>query len=76
MDGYIRHQIEGASVDIDVVPVKPRGFCARFRIFRDAADEPEWHQVHVSGCVFDTAAAAEEAARSIALEKVLARGSA
>jgi hypothetical protein len=74
MDGYIRHQIEGASVDIDVVPVTPRGFCARFRIFRDAADQPEWHQVHVSGSVFDTAAAAEEAARSMALEKVLARG--
>ena len=45
-----------------------------FRIFRDASDEPEWHQVHVSGSVFDTAAAAEEAARSMALEKVLARG--
>jgi hypothetical protein len=76
MDGYIRHQIEGASVDIDVVPVKPHGFCARFRIFRDAADQPDWHQVHVSGSVFSTAAAAEEAARSMALEKVLASGAA
>ncbi|WP_239482913.1 hypothetical protein [Paraburkholderia sp. C35] len=25
MDGFVRHQIEGASVDIDVVPVTPRG---------------------------------------------------
>ncbi|WP_228975921.1 hypothetical protein [Paraburkholderia gardini] len=62
-------------MDIDVVPVNPRGFCARFRIFRDAADRPEWHQVHISGSVFDTADEAEEAARSMALEKVLARGS-
>ncbi|WP_287189234.1 hypothetical protein [Paraburkholderia sp.] len=75
MDGFVRHQIEGASVDIDVVPANPRGFCARFRIFRDAADRPEWHQVHVSGSVFETADEAEEAARSMALEKVLARGS-
>src|SRR5258706_10939013 len=74
MDGFVRHQIEGASVDIDVVPMKPHGFCARFRIFRDAADQPEWHNVHVSGSVFDTAEEAEEAARSMALEKVLARG--
>ncbi len=75
MDGFVRHQIEGASVDIDVVPARPRGFCARFRIFRDAADRPEWHEVHVSGSVFETADEAEEAARSLALEKVLARGS-
>ncbi len=75
MDGYIRHQMEGASVDIDVVPALPRGFCARFRIFRDAADQPEWHQVHVSGSIFDTAEDAQEAARSMALEKVLAGGS-
>ncbi|MGF6753733.1 hypothetical protein [Paraburkholderia sp. GAS334] len=75
MDGFVRHQIEGASVDIDVVPVNPRGFCARFRIFRDATDQPEWHHVHVSGSVFETAEDAEEAARSMALEKVLASGS-
>ncbi|GAB6849272.1 hypothetical protein [Paraburkholderia kururiensis] len=75
MDGYVTHQIEGASVDIDVMPVKPHGFCARFRIFRDATDAPAWHQVHVSGSVFDTAQAAEEAALSTALEQVLARGS-
>ena len=75
MDGFVRHQIEGASVDIDVVPVSPRGFCARFRIFRNAADVPEWHQVHVSRSVFDTADEAEEAARSMAVEKVLASGS-
>jgi hypothetical protein len=75
MDGFVRHQIEGASVDIDVVPAKPRGFSARFRIFRDAADAPQWHHVHVSGSVFDTAEEAEEAARSMALEQVMARGS-
>jgi len=75
MDGFIRHQIEGATVDIDVAPVSPRGFCARFRIFRDSADRPDWHQVHVSGSVFDTAEEAQEAARSMALEQVLARGS-
>jgi hypothetical protein len=74
MDGYIRHRIEDASVDIDVIPVKPHGFHARFRIFRDASDRPDWHEVHVSGCVFNTAAAAEEAARSMAHEKVLAGG--
>jgi hypothetical protein len=74
MDGYIRHQIEGASVDIDVVPATPRGYCARFRIFRDAADTPGWHQVHQSGSVFDTREEAEEAARSMAFEKVLTGG--
>ena len=74
MDGFVTHQIEGASVDIDVVPAKPHGFCARFRIFRDAADQPEWHQVHVSGSVFNTPEEAEEAARSMALEQVLSRG--
>jgi hypothetical protein len=76
MDGFIRHQIEGASVDIDVVPATPRGYTARFRIFRNAADEPEWHRVHESGSVFDTAQQAEEAARSMAHEKVLASGGA
>jgi hypothetical protein len=75
MDGFVTHQIEGASVDIDVVPAKPHGFCARYRIFRDAADQPEWHHVHVSGSTFDTAEEAEEAARSMALEQLLARGS-
>jgi len=74
MDGFIRHQIEGASVDIDVVPATPRGYCARFRIFRDAADNPAWHQVHQSGSVFDSREEAEEAARSMAFEKVLAGG--
>ncbi|MEI5998728.1 hypothetical protein H3V53_16390 [Paraburkholderia bengalensis] len=76
MDGFVRHQIEGASVDIDVVPATPRGYSARFRIFRDAADDPEWHHVHVSGCVFDTREEAEEAARSMAYESVLGRGGA
>jgi hypothetical protein len=72
MDGFVRHQIEGASVDIDVIPAMPRGYCARFRIFSDASDNPEWHRVHVSGSVFDTAEQAEEAAKSMALEQVLA----
>jgi hypothetical protein len=74
MDGFVRHQIEGVSVDIDVAPVRPNGYCARFRIFRDASDLPDWHHVHVSGSVFDTAEKAEEAARSMALEYLLARG--
>ncbi|KVO13289.1 hypothetical protein WM22_07595 [Burkholderia ubonensis] len=74
MDGFVRHQIEGASVEIDVVPVTPCGYCARFRIFRDASDKPEWHQVHVSDSVFDTPEEAEEAARSMAVEQVLAGG--
>lgn len=74
MDGFVRHQVEGASVEIDVVPVTPRGYCARFRIFRDASDKPEWHQVHVSDSVFDTPEEAEEAARSMAVEQVLAGG--
>ena len=65
MDGFVRHQIEGASVDIDVVPVAPRGYCARFRIFRDAADKPDWHQVHVSGSVFDTREEAERFVRKM-----------
>ncbi|WP_269502036.1 hypothetical protein [Burkholderia sp. IMCC1007] len=74
MDGFVRHQIEGASVEIDVVPVTPRGYCARFRIFRDASDRPEWHLVHVSDSVFDTPEEAEEAARSMAVEQILAGG--
>lgn len=74
MDGFVRHQIEVGSVDIDVIPVTPRGYCARFRIFRDASDNPEWHQVHVSGSLFDTPEEAEEAARSMAVEQVLADG--
>ena len=74
MDGFVRHQIEGASVDIDVIPVTPRGDCARFRIFRDVSDNPEWHQVHVSGSLLDTPEEAGEAARSMAVEQILADG--
>jgi hypothetical protein len=74
MDGFIRHKIEGISVDIDVIPITPHGFCARFRLFRDAMDQPDWHRVHVSGSVFESAEQAEEAARSMAYEQVLARG--
>ncbi|WP_232447984.1 hypothetical protein [Burkholderia ubonensis] len=36
--------------------------------------QPEWHQVHVSDSVFDTPEEAEEAARSMAVEQVLAGG--
>jgi hypothetical protein len=74
MDGFVRHQIEGASVDIEVIPTTPRGFAARFRIFCDAADAPDWHAVHVTSGAFDTAQEAEEAAKSVALARILARG--
>ncbi|WP_240702485.1 hypothetical protein [Trinickia terrae] len=70
----MRHQIEGASVDIEVIPAAPRGFAARFRIFRDAADEAGWHAVHVTNGAFDTAQEAEEAAKSVALARILSHG--
>jgi hypothetical protein len=74
MDGFVRHQIEGASVDIEVIPAAPHGFAARFRIFGDAAEEPDCHAVHLTDGVFDTAQEAEEAAKSVALARILARG--
>jgi hypothetical protein len=75
MDGFVRHQIEGVSVDIEVIPVAPRGFAARFRIFRDAGDEPDWHAVHVTDGACETAQEAEEAAKSVALVRILSHGS-
>jgi hypothetical protein len=74
MDGFVRHQIEGASVDIEVIPSTPYGFAARFRIFCDAGDEPDWHAVQVTNGVFDTVQQAEEAAKSVALARILAHG--
>lgn len=74
MDGFVRHQIEGASVDIEVIPTAPHGFAARFRIFCDATDEPDWHAVHVTNGTFDTAQEAEEAAKSVALVRILSHG--
>jgi hypothetical protein len=75
MDGFIRHRIEGASVDIEVIPAAPQGFTARFRIFGDASDEPDWHAVHLTQGPFATRRQAEEAAKSAALARILAHGS-
>jgi hypothetical protein len=75
MDGFIRHRIEGASVDIEVIPAAPQGFTARFRIFGDAGDEPDWHGVHLTQGPFATRRQAEEAAKSAALARILAHGS-
>ena len=75
MDGFIRHRMEGVSVDIEVVPAPPRGFAARFRIFGDAGDEPDWHAVHMTHGSFSTEQQAEEAAKSAALARILAHGS-
>jgi hypothetical protein len=74
MDGFIRHQIEGASVDIEVILAESHGFAARFRIFCDATDEPGWHAVQLTNSVFDTAQDAEEAAKSIAMGRILSHG--
>ena len=75
MDGFVRHQIEGFSVDIDVIPAAPLGFSARFRIFGGAEDEPGWHAVHLTQGPFATEQQAEEAAKSAALTRILAHGS-
>jgi hypothetical protein len=74
MDGFVRHQIEGAAVDIEVIPSTPHGFAARFRIFCDATDDPDWHAVHVTNGAFGTEQEAEEAAKSMALARILAHG--
>lgn len=80
MDGYITHRIEGIPVDIEIVPARPQGFTARFRVFGDkhdsrgAEDEPDWHVVHVAPGAFATEADAEEAAKSAALARILAHG--
>lgn len=74
MDGFVRHRIEGVSVDIEVVPAAPRGFTARFRLV-GGASEPDWHAVHVTHGPFSSEQAAEEAAKSEALVRILAHGS-
>jgi hypothetical protein len=75
MDGFVRHRIEGVSVDIEVIPAAPEGFTARFRIFGDADDEPDWHTVHLTQGPFATQRQAEEAAKSAALARIFAHGS-
>ncbi|MDG0022814.1 hypothetical protein [Trinickia sp. Y13] len=75
MDGFVRHQMEGISVDIQVVPAAPSGFAARFRISGEPGDEADWPIVHVANGPFATALQAEEAAKSAALEHILQHGS-
>jgi hypothetical protein len=75
MDGFMRHQLEGVSVDIQIVPVAPSGFAARFRISGDPGDEADWPVVHLAQGPFATAQQAEEAAKSAALQHILERGS-
>ncbi|MEX3957670.1 hypothetical protein B0G57_101244 [Trinickia symbiotica] len=75
MDGFVRHRIEGVSVDVEVIPAAPQGFTARFRIFGDAGDEPDWHAVHLTQGPFSTRRQAEEAAKSAALTRILEHGS-
>lgn len=75
MDGFVRHQMEGVSVDIQVVPAARGGFAARFRVSGEAGDEADWPVVHVANGPFATALQAEEAAKSAALEHILERGS-
>jgi hypothetical protein len=75
MDGFVTHRIEGVSVDIEVVPAEAEGFTARFRIFGDVNDEPDWHAVHLTQGPFSTRRQAEEAAKSAALARILAHGS-
>lgn len=75
MDGFMRHQMEGVSVDIQIVPATPRGFAARFRVSGDVGDEADWPIVHVAQGPFATMQQAEEAAKSAALQHILERGS-
>ncbi|MGN6665822.1 MAG: hypothetical protein ACTHKH_02440 [Trinickia sp.] len=70
----MRHQIEGVSVDIQVVPAHPSGYAARFRVSGEAGDEANWPIVHVAEGPFATAQQAEEAAKSAALEHILEQG--
>ncbi|HEX7684613.1 MAG TPA: hypothetical protein VF446_13960 [Trinickia sp.] len=74
MDGFIRHQMEGVSVDIQIVPVASGGFAARFRVSGEPGDEADWPVVHVAQGPFPTMQQAEEAAKSAALEHILERG--
>lgn len=76
MDGFVRHQMEGVAVDIQIVPVQPTGFAARFRISGEPGDEADWPVVHVARGPFATAQQAEEAAKSAALEHILEHGGA
>ena len=75
MDDFMRHQLEGVSVDIQVVPVTPSGFAARFRVSGEPGDEADWPVIHLAQGPFPTAQQAEEAAKSAALEHILERGS-
>lgn len=76
MDGFVRHQMEGVAVDIQIVPVQPAGYAARFRISGEPGDEADWPVVHVARGPFATAQQAEEAAKSAALEHILEQGGA
>ena len=76
MDGFVRHQMEGVSVDIQIVPVKPGGYAARFRVSGEPGDEANWPVVHVASGPFATPQQAEEAAKSAALEHILEQGGA
>ena len=74
MDGFVRHQMEGVSVDIQIVPAQPSGYAARFRVSGEPGDEADWPIVHIAGGPFQTAQQAEEAAKSAALEHILEQG--
>lgn len=74
MDGFVRHQMEGVRVDIEVVPAAPSGFTARFRVSGEPGDEAQWPVVHLAQGPFATEQQAEEAAKSAALERILERG--
>ena len=74
MDGFVRHRMEGVSVDIQIVPSQPSGYTARFRVSGEAGDEADWPIVHVARGPFATAQEAEEAAKSAALEHILEHG--
>lgn len=74
MDGFVRHRIEGVSVDIQIVPAAPSGFAARYRVSGDTGDEADWPIVHLAQGPFATRQQAEEAAKSAALEHILERG--
>ncbi len=74
MDGFVRHQLEGVSVDIEIVPAKPSGYAARFRVSGEPGGEADWPVVHVAHGPFGTTQQAEEAAKSAALEHILEQG--
>ena len=74
MDGFVRHQLEGVSVDIQIVPGQPSGYTARFRVSGEPGDEANWPVVHVTRGPFSTPQEAEEAAKSAALEHILEHG--